>query len=412
MKQGTWIVALLGVLSVGCMHPGTLTAGSALLHQEFPYAVTYDDQQQKSVMGEDWTLENYRHADPASDGSAAPSSDVTLERKEGYSAEYEFDFNDDDAGEATASLPSPDLLLVSKKTNARIEVTTLLLDKRLAAKELRVLLSNIVESDAGTRALFVGFGRTAKATEVTKRFASRLLDSGPATLDGKTGLVATVERADLDQLELSPSARWGRSRVLLLHAPFDYYATEPGNPGKAETKYHKYRVLLLVEYTNNPADFEAQYPDLLRLLNKIHFLTDEMLLTYIAEPLSKCKKAESGIVSVTVSEVGHPSLKASDGLEAACASSVVRSYRFAATGETRTLEHTYDFSKPLKPKWLTQASYVEERAPAAESPAATPAAAPADAAPTAPVAPAPEPASSGEHPAPEPPSPTAPQQAP
>jgi hypothetical protein len=63
-----------------------------------------------------------------------------------------------------------------------------------------------------------------------------------------------------------------------MHAPFDYYAGEdPGDGGKP-TKFHRYRVLLLVEYTNTPEDFEVQYPEFVRLLNKMHMLTDAMLL--------------------------------------------------------------------------------------------------------------------------------------
>jgi hypothetical protein len=375
MSHRLWFVVLLSGLSAGCLGTGNATAGSALLHTEFPYAVTYDNEQEKSLLGDEWALESYRKV-------TAPDKSISLERKQGNETKYEFDFDDDDKQDASARLPNPDLVLVSKKTNARIEVSTVLLDKRLANKELRVLLSNIVDSGAGTRALFVGFGKAAVGVE--KRFASRLLDSGPATLDGNTGLVATVEHADLDQLELNPAARWRRSRLFLVHAPFVYFAAAPRHEGQAKTTYHEYRVLLLVEYSNTPEDFEAQYPELLRLLNKIHLLTDDELLSYLAEPLAKCGKGTAASLTLKISEVGQASIEAFEGLDTLCASPIVDTYRFAAKGEPRTVVHKYDFSKSLKPAWLNDQGYVEERKSPAEpqdspKPAAAPDSAPPDA---------------------------------
>lgn len=395
MKNGWWLVAMLCGLNAGCA-TGQVQAGDALVHPTFPYAVTYDNRDEKSILGPDWDLENYRKVTSATDGK------TNLERKPNYETKYEFDFDDDDKGDASATLPSPDLIFVNRKTNARIEVTSLLLDKRLADKELRVLLSNIVENASGTRALFIGFGRAAAGVE--KRFATRLIESGEATLDSSKGLVATVERADVDQLQLNPSARWRRSRLLLVHAPFGYYVGESrlgdSEPG-TKTKYHRYRVLLLLEYTNSPDDFEAQYPDFVRLLDKIHLLTDEMVLSYLAEPLSACSKGGVAKITVNISETGAAQLAESEGLDQFCVPKILGAYTFAATGETHTAQYSYDFSRVQKPEWLTRASYSEKRAAADGEKPATPSAPAAPAAPggsaasaepvapSAPVAPAP-----------------------
>jgi hypothetical protein len=364
MKQGVWAAVLLGSLGVGCVNKG-VAPGSAFVHPEFPYSVTYDDAATQSVLGDEWRLETYRRVEKTA------MTPATLERKEGFEETYQFDFDDDDKKDAEATLPFPDLVFVNNRTDARIEVSTLLLDKRLGNKELRVLLSNMVDSEAGTRSLFIGFGRAAVGVE--KRFATRLLDSGPATLEKQTGLVATLERADVDQLELDPKARWNRSRIFLVHAPFDYYATKSGY-GAQQKEYHKYRVLLMVEYMNRPEDFEAQYPEFLRLLGKLHLLSDTMLLEYLAEPLASCKKDQAAKLALTISSLGEvSSIDDSSGMEAYCASNVVKSFRFAATSETRRVEHSYDFGKPLKPAWLTQSSYVEERQAPGETPSTPPA---------------------------------------
>lgn len=358
MNNGWWLVALVCGLNAGCAS-GQVVAGSALVHTKFPYAVTYDDQAKKSIMGEEWDLENYRKVTSPKNG------EVNLERKPGYESKYAFDFDDDDKTDASATLPSPDLIFVSRKTNARIEVTTLLLDKRLADKELRVLLSNIVDNASGTRALFVGFGRVAAGVE--KRFASRLLESGEAALESSKGLVATVERADVDQLQLNPNARWRRSRLVLVHAPFDYYVAGAYRQGVGPPEHHKYRVLLLVEYTNSPEDFESQYPDFLRLLNKIHLLGDDALLEYLAEPLAACKKGGPAKLIVKIDGTGEPIVSSAAGLETMCTKRVLSSFRFSATGEARGLEHDYDFSKSSKPAWLTRGAYSEQRVAPAEA---------------------------------------------
>jgi hypothetical protein len=397
------------VLGAGCLPAGSTVSGSALIHPKFPYAVEYDDMGKKSVLGDDWRLENYRKA------SEEPGKPTEIERKTGYDATYELDFNDDDAVDAKEQLPYPDLLFLHRKTNARLEIATVLLDDRLRDKELRVLLDDIVESQSGTRSLFVGVGKVAAG--IQKRFASRLLESGEATLDGHQGLVATFERADIDQLQLNPDARWRRSRLFLMHAPFDHYVSDqpPGNDAidaapnisKGFAKFHKYAVLLAVEYTNTPEDFEAQYPDFVRLLNKTHMLTDAGLLAYLRGPLEHCAQAAtSAKLNVSISERGAASVKDSEGLDSMCASAVIAPYAFPATGETRVASTQYDFSKPQEPGWLPPGGYVEHRQVAPSS-TPKPEASPNPAGPESdvPVAPSAAPPSAAPSAPPEPPSP-------
>lgn len=392
MKNAWRLAVVLGLgLGLGGCASGSTTAGSALVHPKFPYAVTYDDEAQKSVLGEEWRLENYRHKDRSAD----------IERKRNYDLRYAFDLNDDDKADTHEEFPYPDLLFINRKTNARLELSTLLLGEKLADKELRVLLNDLVSSRSGTRSLLVGFGQAALGIE--KRFATRLLDSAEATLDGNKGLVATIERADLDQLQLNPNARWERSRLFLMHAPFDYYV--PGGnaqdaSGQRDTRtFKKFRVLLVAEYTNTPEDFDAQYAAFPRLLNKVHVLDDGKLMAYLGQPLSTCKGHQArATVDVNISETGKARVVGTAGIGRTCAQAAVTAFSFASTGATRTLSTSYDFNLPQRPAWLTQLGYQEQRvaavapAPAAPLPAApaAPAAAPeAPGAPTdAPAAPA------------------------
>ncbi|HVY31653.1 MAG TPA: hypothetical protein VHB79_34195 [Polyangiaceae bacterium] len=363
-----WCV-VLGWLSAGCMVSGrgSTMSGSALVHPNFPYGVSYDDTVNKSVLGDDWKLETYRRK--PQDSIKEPAD---LLRKADYDAEYEFDFNDDDDGDAKATLPMPDLLFVNKRTNAKIEVTTLLLDVTHEKKELRLLLNDVVEAGTGTRSLFVGFGRAARGVE--KRYASRLLDSEEANLGGQSGLVATIETTDLDQVQINPKARARMTRLFLMRAPFDYYVPERRSGGQPP-QYHRYRVLLAVEYSNGPEDFEAQYPEFSRLMGKLHLMGDLRMLAYLRELLVPCNEGKPSNAGLTleISPVGRPTVRAASSLDTICATEVVSAYPFAATGEGRIINGTYDFSKTAaRPPWLDTAEYQETRAPSAAAPPAPP----------------------------------------
>jgi hypothetical protein len=379
---------------------GSTLGGSALVHPNFPYGVSYDEASNKSVMGDDWKLETYRRK-----RQRDPMDPIELERKDDHDAEYEFDFDDDDDGDAKATLPMPDLLFVNKRTNAKIEVTTLLLDATHEKKELRLLLSDVVEAGTGTRSLFVGFGRAA--TGVEKRYASRLLDSEEANLGGQSGLVATIETTDLDQVQINPKARARMTRLFLMRAPFDYYVAERRS-GNQPAQYHRYRVLLAVEYSNVPEDFEAQYPEFSRLMGKLHLMGDLRMLAYLHELLKPCNdgKPSNAGLTLEISPLGRPTVRAASSLDTMCTTEVVSGYPFAATGEGRIINGTYDFGKPAqRPAWLDAGEYQETRASA---PAAAPAT-PAPAAPTTPATPAAD-AAAGPSPLPPAAAPAAPAQ--
>ncbi|HVY31654.1 MAG TPA: hypothetical protein VHB79_34200 [Polyangiaceae bacterium] len=390
---------LFAWLMVGCLPAGSTMTGPALVHPNFPYAVTYDDERDKSLMGPEWDLETHRKR--AQTQADAP---VELERKKGNEVGYRFDFDDDDGTDAKVKLPMPDLVLVNRKTSARLEVATLLLDKKLADKELRVLLNQVIENGSGTRSLTLGFDKT----EVTKRLAARLLDSEEAALGDQKGLVATIERVDLDQLQANPKAVWRRSRLLLMHAPFEYYAfrmvqppsgSDPTNAANQPQKeYHSYKVLLMVEYSNAVEDFEPQYPEFLRLLGKIHLMNDDQFASYLGTQIARCSSDHSSSSSVdfAISDLGAVSIDKSKGFDSTCLSSAVSGYTFAATGQDHKVSATFDMSKPVAtPEWLTKSGYREQRPAAATEPAApaAPEAPPSDAAPApeAPAAAAPQP---------------------
>lgn len=390
------LLVLCAWLAVGCT-PASTANGPALVHPHFPYAVSYDDEAEKSVMGDQWRLATYSYK-----AKAAPDDATEIERKRGFEATYELDFNGDDKTDARAILPIPDLLFVNKRSDARLEVVTLLLDARSADEDLRALVGDIVKGGNGMRSLFVGFGRARG--DVEKRYATKLLDVQEASLGNQKGVVATLDQVELDEAEADPKAPGRRSRLFLMRAPFSYYVSESVGATSATgafgtAKLRDYPVLLMVEYSNTTDDYERQYPEFLRLLGKLHILSEERLLAYLAGQVAHCNQthAKDAELSFDVSPVGDASAHATLGFDGVCLSNAVANYHFIASGEARVVSGKFDFSKPIpKPEWLEQSEYQEQRAPAAptapasEEPAApTPAEAPTESSPgAAPEAPA------------------------
>jgi hypothetical protein len=391
------LLVLCAWLAVGCT-PASTANGPALVHPIFPYAVSYGDEAEKSVMGDQWRLATYRYKDKAS-----PGDSTEIERKRGFEAAYELDFNGDDKADTRIILPIPDLLFVNTRSDAKLEVVTLLLDAASADKDLRALVSDVVEGGSGMRSLFVGFGRARG--DVEKRYASKLLDVQEASLGKQKGVVATLEQVDLDDAQADPKAPGRRSRLFLIRAPFSYYVSE--SAGAASTtgasssaKLRDYPVLLMVEYSNASDDYERQYPEFLRLLGKLHLLSEERLLAYLAGRVAHCNQthAKDAELSLDVSPLGDASPHTTLGWDGVCLSNAVANYHFIASGEARVVRGKFDFSQPIpKPAWLGQSEYQEQRAPAApaaparDAPAtaAAPTDSAAEAAPEAPAAPHP-----------------------
>jgi hypothetical protein len=344
---------------VGCV-PTSNFKGPAYMHEQHAYMVSYDKATNQQVMGDEWILDNYRR------GETTPgSSPNTLSRKDApeYMTLYSFDLDDDGKYEDKEKLPAYDLLFKHRKTNAQIWVSTIPLSRETAEKELRVLLDNYVDAMSGSGAVVFKLGTGIAVDE--KRFSARLVEKTPVKMSGKEALAATIEVANVDQLKLSPDARREKARIVLVRPDFRILRERMGQ------KPVPFRVLMVVGYSNGPEDFDAQYPEFERFLGKIHLLTDEQVMELAAADLEACANNPHQSSTLEMLVRPHGSLKinrqATSNLEQMCASEAFAALHFPLMDEERTVKHVYDWSKPPKLKWLTEATYEEPDAPAAAS---------------------------------------------
>jgi len=120
-------------------------------------------------------------------------------------------------------------------------------------------------SGSGLAAADVGGGI---AIGVERRFATRIIDSQRISVHGLEAYSATVEVANVDQLSLSPSSRWERTRIVLIRTPFRYHPDTLA----ARNRRVEFPVLMLVGYSNLPEDFDRGVPAFVRFVNAIAFL--------------------------------------------------------------------------------------------------------------------------------------------
>lgn len=340
------VITLGALLSASCAKPAAFR-GPAFGNENHAYAVTYDDAYNQMILGPDWILDNYQRTPARKKGDPD-----TFTRKVGneYTSVAKFDLDDDGTYEDTVKLPSYDFLFKNRKTNAQIWVSTIPLSRDLGDKELRVLLSNYVDLASGAGAVVVNFGLGGMTVSGGKRFSARLLEKAEAQLMGQAALAGTIETADIDQLKLSPDARWEKTRVVLVKPEFRF--------GRGDARF---RVLMIAGYSNNPEDFDKQYPEFKRLLSKVHLLTDAQVLALLTQGMQSCARTVKKLSTlvVVVDSVGKAKATSVVNLATTCATKLLQRQGFPATGVARSFSYTYDWSKPLSFAWLSQGAYSE-----------------------------------------------------
>lgn len=368
MSRRIWGVTRVFLLGVALLSGGCTTKtsfrGPAYQHEEHAYAVAYDDAKRLQILGDEWILDNYRRV-PAKN----PEESDSLVRKttSEYLTTYSFDLDDNGSFEDKVKRPAYDLLFKNRKTNAQIWLTTIPLSRELADKELRVLLNNYVENISGSG--FVVFDLGANASG--KRFWTRVVERGDAVLSGKPALVATVEVANVDQLKLSPDARKEQVRIVMTRPDVKMVR---GSKGESTDSRVPFRVLLVAGYSNDPEDFEKQYPEYKRFLSKVHLLTHSQAMDLLQPALQPCAmdSTQPADLVLAIDAMNEVQVEQVDNLSPECTAKVVAQQPFPFMGKARHVKHRYDWSKPIDTDWLSQPSYSEsQRVPPTADPAAT-----------------------------------------
>ena len=146
--------------------------------------------------------------------------------------------------------------LEHRNKDATIWLRNVVISNHDRAKDLSVFADNYVEAASGTIGIAVSFG--AGSAAAGKRFASRVVSRGACSVSGIPAYRVDFEVANVDQLQLTPDARWIRQRVVLVRAPFEHAIQH-------RQLKDRLPVVLVAGLSSAPEDFErlARHLDLL-----------------------------------------------------------------------------------------------------------------------------------------------------
>ena len=352
----------VGLRGVGPTRGGTF-AEVAWIHGSYPLAIRYHDATAKALLGPKWRLDNYYVAtyEEANGESMVEKKALVPKKTDAYYYDGSFDTNGDGRPDVTQRLPRHAILLKNRETNATIRLAALPIGVEHADKDLRVLLNSLVESMAGSGLDIAVFSNSVVAVE--RRFAARIVHQGPAEWFGVSAWEASIEVANLDQLELTPDMRWSRARIIVARPQFVY------RPRKIDESY--FPILMMYVYTNDPVDFDRQMPEFESLLQRTYFLNDAQVVALEQSSLAQC--VDSALeLKLSISQTGSL-----DGLLAAkgdaCLLKGLASSTFASTGSNRTATVVFDPRSDAHNLRNAGSSYRGATPPPPSTPAATPA---------------------------------------
>ncbi|MFO0711876.1 MAG: hypothetical protein U0353_18630 [Sandaracinus sp.] len=185
----------------------------------------------------------------------------------------------------------------------------------------------------------------------TRTFTASILDQEPIAVDGREGIAATIEVANVTQLQLDAGARTERIRLVLVRTDYrvplvaaDFYAgLVPG--------------LMMLGYSNLPTEFERSLPDFEDPVARVVFDTEE---SSSAAAVAQCPSPD-GVPAFAIRRLGfsriHVLLRTEDGEDRACIErqlaatplEVERSYGF----RPRELRFTVQPPEQTAPDWAS-----------------------------------------------------------
>jgi hypothetical protein len=236
-------------------------------HVNYDYSVVTQGGTGELMSG-DWRLDNYA---PAASGTAGLGEPKVTGP---YVAEVGLDGDGDGEFEGRVTLPTFDLLFKHRRDDGRIFLSTFPISQHASERELSVMLRDFVESAAASGEITHNYNGSSSRAEAP--MASRILASRPTRVHGFPAHEVVFEVANVQQLELSPSARWERGHVVLVRAEMVfgqrqlYPAVRVPDLGRGVGQESFYPVLMVVGYANHPDEFDAHHDEFRDFLSRIH----------------------------------------------------------------------------------------------------------------------------------------------
>jgi hypothetical protein len=351
---GRWLVLASASVGVSCVTPAGSFTPDRFAHNEYPYEVRYVEEGPKNLLGADWRLDNYVWT------RGAPSGE---KRGSEYFVTREYDLDDDGNADVRLDEPYYDLLLEHRRKDAVIWLRSVPISNDDANKDLAVFADNYVDTASGSNSVLVRFGLDGPVGPRGKRFASRVLSRAGCSIASAPAYRVDFEVANVDRLELTPSARWSRNRVVLLRTPFRHV------PSPDDHKDISVPVVMLAGLRAAPEDFEALSADFDRLLDRIVIADSDYALSE-AQPVAQSCRVDPGEFAQASS--GAPkTLKARKGRKARTEQPSQAQASSIAASETPGAAAAFAGTPPSSPAKPTTTPPVSAPAPVGAAPAET-----------------------------------------
>jgi hypothetical protein len=310
------------MLLLSCAKPTKSFTPDRFVHDEYAYAVHYLSQGPENLLGADWRLDNY-----------VWNKGVPKKQKQGgeYVVHREYDMNDDGEVDTKADEPYYDLLLEHRRKDATIWVRSAPISNHDRTKELAVFAESYVEAASGSDSVLVQFGAGGPIGSVSKRFASRVLSRAECSVSGVPAYRVDFEVANVDQLQLTPNARWIRSRIVLVQTPFAHV------PNRRVPK-KTLPIVMVAGLRAAPEDFERLAADFDLMLDRIVIANVKGALTMSTPVPHTCRVAgaearePSAPAAESVAPAGQPAEGASSAAPAPSTAPATSAVPAPATG--------------------------------------------------------------------------------
>lgn len=306
-------------------YPLAATTENGVQHATYDYAIAYQPGTQE-LMGSEWRLDNFA---PGEEGLGVPK---TTDR---YMRSLALDHDGDDRVDARASTPAVDFLFNHRRNDGVVFVSSLPLSQHAEERGLDIILRNFVESASSAGHIKYDFELTSSGGPAA--MASRILTSRAVTVDGFPAHEVIFEVANVQQLELTPDARWERGHLILVRPDFAFTELQyRPNTAPPRDDVPFYPVLLAIGYANHPDEFDAGHPAFADLVSRIRIGRGQSLAN-VTQAVANCAP-DLGPVSILTRTDGFVATHSMTGDEEvdACVRRGVRRYRFRRSEWPRT----------------------------------------------------------------------------
>jgi hypothetical protein len=251
---------LFCIFNMGCNSASLAIIDTAgLRYENVPISIDFTNQEKQSFINDNWLVENWQH------GSGQ------WERKDGdeYRGVMLRDL-DDDGNLEKEKVYFTELELRHQINDSKIYVDLAVLPNSKRNTKIDVFLSNFVEQLSG-KTTWYKQSVYGKPENETRTYAAKIIEQQYLDKGNYSGILVTIELANLDQLKLDPNHRSEIVSVLLLRVD-DYIGENVGyNDNGSYVFGDKRAAIFTTVLFSRPDDHLTSYKDFLSFIDSIKF---------------------------------------------------------------------------------------------------------------------------------------------